>query len=304
MLVYPDSSDLIDLCRRTAGINISHLAETLSAQSHKVVFSFDTLIEVAAPLRDGHSLEVRRDLNQLEELPHVFVNEGRIRDMEIREALSAFEQQREYDFAAVTPFASRLDSAIDVHGTPQYVVERMGARPISVRTEMIVNFRIWEIIRYVWTCDPDAFNVQRRLEPDWISLLESDRMMARPPTLPDHFVTVMRRDLETHGIRPPAAGAEPFARWVYESPVRCPGVRLAYETYHQFRRNQTARPRASDLIDLARIASIPYVEFFVTDAAMMNYCKQAADEIGCRYQQLFGNFRAVMSYLNMRAAAC
>jgi hypothetical protein len=179
MLIYPDSSDLINLCRGAIGISISDLAQKLAAKSHKIAFSFDTLIEVAAPLRDGRSLEVRKELNQLEELPHVFVNEGRIRDMEIREALSAFEQGREYSFAAITPFASRLDGAIDLHGTPQYVVEHMGARPMRVQTEMIVNFRIWDIIQYVWKRDPEAFNVQRRREPEWISLLESDRAMVR-----------------------------------------------------------------------------------------------------------------------------
>ncbi|HEV3112968.1 MAG TPA: hypothetical protein VGY99_20975 [Candidatus Binataceae bacterium] len=299
MLIYPDSSDLIDLCRGGAGVKISGLAQKLFAKSHRIALSFDTLIEVAAPLRDGRALEVRRDLNQLEELPHVFVNEGRILDTEIREALSAFEQQREYNVAAVAPFASRLDTAIDLHGAPQYVVEHMGSRPIRVQTEMIVNFRIWEIIQYVWNRDPEAFNVQRRREPEWISLLESDRAMARPPTLRDHFVTVMSQNLKRHGIRPPAAGAEPFARWVYESPLRCPGVRLVYETYHRFRRNRAARPRASDLVDLTRLASVPYVDFFVTDAAMMDYCKQAAAEIGRPYQQLLGNFRTVMSHLSI-----
>jgi hypothetical protein len=158
MLIYPDSSDLIDLCRGGAGVKISGLAQKLFAKSHRIALSFDTLIEVAAPLRDGRPLEVRRDLNQLEELPHVFVNEGRILDTEIREALSAFEQQREYNVAAVAPFASRLDTAIDLHGAPQYVVEHMGSRPIRVQTEMIVNFRIWEIIQYVWNRDPEAFD--------------------------------------------------------------------------------------------------------------------------------------------------
>ena|SRR5271166_1368888 len=109
----------------------------------------------------------------------------------------------------------------------------------------------------------------------------------------------MSRDLETHSIQPPAAGVEPFARWVYESTARCPGVRLAYETYHRFRRNRSARPRASDVIDLARIASVPYVDFFITDAAMMDYCRQAAADIEQTYRQLLGNLRTVMSHLGI-----
>jgi hypothetical protein len=107
-------------------------------------------------------------------------------------------------------------------------------------------------------------------------------------------VTMIIRALATHGIRPAAAVAEPFARWIYESPSRCPGVRLAYETQHRFRRDRAAHPGASDIIDLARITAIPYVDFFVTDAAMMTYCKQAVAEIGMSYPQLVGDLRAVM----------
>ena len=55
------------------------LAKRLRSDSHRVVLSLETLIELAAPLRNGLLLEVRKDLNQLEELPLVFVNEGRIR---------------------------------------------------------------------------------------------------------------------------------------------------------------------------------------------------------------------------------
>lgn len=145
MLIYPDSSDLIDLCNGKAQIGISELGRKLAAADHLIVFSLDTLIELAAPLGDGLSPEVRRDLNRLEELPHTFVNEGRIYHTEIREAVAAFERGREYDFSAVSPFASRLDQAIDIDGTPQYIVEGGG----RVRTEMIVNFRMAEVISYL-----------------------------------------------------------------------------------------------------------------------------------------------------------
>jgi len=88
-------------------------------------------------------------------------------------------------------------------------------------------------------------------------MMDNDRAMASPPKLGNHFVTMMTRALAKHGIRPPAAGAEPLARWVYDSPPRCPGVRLQYETQPRFRRDRAARPSASDMIDLARVAAIP-----------------------------------------------
>ena len=63
----------------------------------------------------------------------------------------------------------------------------------------------------------------------------------------------------------------------------------------------TGRPgrRASDMIDIARIPSIPYVDFFVTDKEMIDYCKQAGTEIRHPYQQLFGSLEVVMSLIGI-----
>jgi len=53
-----------------------------------------------------------------------------------------------------------------------------------------------------------------------------------------------------------------------------------------------------NLIDLSRINAVPYVDFFVTDSAMMTYCGQAAAEIGASYPQLFGDLQAVITHLS------
>ena len=63
------------------------------------------------------------------------------------------------------------------------------------------------------------------------------------------------------------------------------------------RADRAARPSASDMIDLARIPAIPHVDFFITDAAMMTYSRQAAAEIGMSCAQLVGDLQAVMSHL-------
>lgn len=60
-----------------------------------------------------------------------------------------------------------------------------------------------------------------------------------------------------------------------------------------------ARPSASDIIDLARIPAVPYVDYFVADAAMMTYCRQAAKGIGRPYPQLLKDFHAVLSHLGL-----
>ena len=55
LLIYPNSSDLINLCRGTAEIGISDLGRRLAAHSHQIVLSLETLIELVAPLRHGQS---------------------------------------------------------------------------------------------------------------------------------------------------------------------------------------------------------------------------------------------------------
>ncbi len=254
-----------------------------------------TLMEIAAPLRNNRTLEVRKDVNRLEELPLTFINEGRIYDTELREAVEAFEQGRDYNFVAVTVFASRLADAIDLHGAPLYILE-YGRR---VPTTMLVNFRIWEAIDYMWKHEPQSFDVQRRRAKEWAWLLESDRSMTDPQKLREHFPTMMQRALATHRISPPSLGTEAFAKWVYDSPSRCPGIRLQYETQHQLRRDRNTRPRASDIIDLIRITAVPYVDFFVTDMAMIKYGRKAAAEIGRPYGQLLGDFRTVLAHLGI-----
>src|SRR5712692_1216174 len=239
MLIYPDSSDLINLCRGKSAVSLSELAQKLSADSHRVVLSLDTLIALGAPLRNDLLLEVRRDLNRLEQLPLVFVNEGRIPNLEIQEAIRAFEQHREYDSTRVQPFARRLADAIDIFGARQFINDG-GMR---VPTEMLVNYGIAETVLYLGKSDPLAFDVQHRREQAWIELMDSDRSLAVTPDLADHFTVAVARSLPVRGIRPPAAGVERFGKWVYEVPSRCPGVRLTYETQHRFRRDRRARAK-------------------------------------------------------------
>jgi hypothetical protein len=294
MLIYPDSRDLIDLCQGSACIEISDFAKWLLSRSHQVVLSLQTLIELSDQLRIGNLLEVRRDLNRLESLPHTFINEGRICDLEMREAISAFEGNREYHFDATAPLGVRIDEVMDLYGEPQRVLEGR----MLVPTRMIVNYGIAEGILYLWRSDPHIFDVQRRGQAKWRRLTEADRALAAPPSLEDNFVKKMAGDLYTHQISFPTDRIEALARWVYQWHKRCPGIRLQYEAHHQFRRDQTSRTSASDIIDLIRISAVPYVDFFITDKRMMGYCRQAAKAIERPYPQLFGNLSDLLAGLS------
>jgi hypothetical protein len=294
MLIYLDSRDLIDLCQGSACIEISDFGKWLLSRSHRVVFSLQTLIELSDQLRIGNLLEVRKDLNRLENLPHTFVNEARICDLEMREAISAFEENREYRFNPTAPFGARIDQVADLYGEPQSILEGR----MRVPTSMIVNYGIAEGILYLWRSDPHIFDVQRRRQADWQRMMEADRALIRPPSLEDNFVKKMAGDLYMHGISFPTERVEALARWVYKSPNRCPGIRLQYEAHHQFRRDKMSRTSASDIIDFMRTPAVPYVDFFIADKRMMGYCRQAAKLIQRPYPQLFGNLSALIASLD------
>jgi hypothetical protein len=125
-------------------------------------------------------------------------------------------------------------------------------------------------------------------EQERITLTEADRVLEKPPALPGHFVMKTNRNLHTHGLWAPTPESS-RSQVGDELPSRRPSLRLAYETHHWFRRNQTARPRASDLIDLGPVAAVPYVDYFVTDCEMLDYYGTAARELGHDYDQGLGN---------------
>jgi hypothetical protein len=295
MLTYLDSANLIDRCQGSACIDISDFGKWLASRSHLVVFSLQTLIELSDRLRNGRLLEVRKDLNRLEDqLPHTFVNEGRISNLELREAAGVFEQGREYRYEAITPFADRLDRALDLFGEPQHIVEGR----MRIRTEMIVSYPMAECILQLWRSDQNIFNVQRRREREWHQIMKADRSLVALPSLEDNFVKKIRGDLPLHRLRFPPDRVETFARWVYESPDRCPGIRLQYEAQHRFRGDKMTKTSASDMIDLTRIPAVPYVDFFITDKRMMIYCRQAAKVIDRPYPQLVGDLSDVIAQLS------
>lgn len=115
MLIYPDSKDLIDLVDHRTAIDFDDLQQKLAAGGHKIVFSLATIIEIAGPLpRQNARTNVMSFCNQIERLPHRFVNEGRIAILELQEAMAAISENREFRKDAITSFFDRFDLSIPV----------------------------------------------------------------------------------------------------------------------------------------------------------------------------------------------
>jgi hypothetical protein len=294
VLIYPDSSNLINLIQGRIGADIEVLGTSLKARGHYLVLSFQTLMELSWPaLRKDETLEVRRDLNRLDQLPTVFVNDGAIAYQEYQEAARAFREHREWAVSGVEPICNRLCDAIDPQGR-SYVL-RVGGMRIP-----LLNVGTAETMLEMWRRDRDTFSVHRRRYAEWMRMMRRDRSIPQVPKLGDHFVVATRRNLELHGLRIPSDEIEELARWIYSSPPRCPGVRMGYETQHRLRRDRNTGLKPSDIIDIFRVHALPYVDFFVTDKRMMKYCREAAKEIGGSWNhQLLGTFDEVLDHLGV-----
>lgn len=99
--------------------------------------------------------------------------------------------------------------------------------------------------------------------------------MPNHPTVAKHFPEKLRRDMKLYQISHPQGGLDNFAKWIYETPTRCPAVRLSYEVFHQLRRNIGDQPSANDFGDFAHVQCVPYVDLITLDRRMSDYVRRA-----------------------------
>jgi hypothetical protein len=62
MLIYPDSSDLINLCRGMARLSISEHPQRLAAHSHRLVIFLDALIDLGRMTVEAAAPTILSDL--------------------------------------------------------------------------------------------------------------------------------------------------------------------------------------------------------------------------------------------------
>jgi len=262
VLIYPDSKDLINLVDRHTAIDFEGIRQRLVAGGHKIVLSFATIIEIAGPLlRLSARTNVMSFCNQIERLPHQFVNEGRISILELKEAIDAISENREFYKDVINPFFDRFDQSIPVADLAS--------------TRFLLRYSIAETLFDLWTEDRDLIGGYEKHGLRLIKRLQADRQISNPPSLRTNFFRKIGDDLRFYGIPEPKQGAQQLAEWIYAMPSRCPAMRLGYETYHQLRRNVTAGLSTSHMVDLVRLNALPYVDIFILDSEMYTYVSQA-----------------------------
>jgi hypothetical protein len=121
-----DTRDLINLIEHNRPINVIEANQYLRSKGDLLVFSFTNVREFAGPLaNDFDFLHVRALLQKLETLPHTYLKEVFIPSAEIRVAVDAFNQGKEFEPPNL--YCSRWDQTL----------LRLDSRPIGF--ENVVN---------------------------------------------------------------------------------------------------------------------------------------------------------------------
>ncbi len=267
MKYYLDSKDLIAILQGKASRSAHEFREYLFAGNHKLVVSSYTISEISAPLHHCHARDnVMSLLNLVESMPIVYMGADS-RGLELREALSAFAEKREY--VPVVPFVKRFDESLV-----------LGAKP---STSIFLNYSlaetVWDLYRLGELKGMDEFAKTMR------ALVALDRNTMKPPSAKSHFVTVLQKQLRSDGLS--CGELESFANWVYENPNRCPGIRLCFEVWRQIVMNRTDNLQDSDMEDYQHITCLPYVDVVTLDRRMQGYVSQVRKRIGLDTKGMF-----------------
>lgn len=262
MLVYLDTRDLINVVERGQPCPAEEFRRRLVAGNHRLVISFSNVRELSQPLFITQTRTiVTRLLNQIETFPVQYIREAYTCPQEVEEAFAAFSEAREY--AGISPFVERFDEAC----TP------WKQRPATAN---FLNLSLSETVFMIYSANANSLiNLPQHAET-LRRLLEADRRLGDPPTLRENFAQVVGRHISQARLPVPRDRVAPLANWIYDNPSRCPSLRLSYEVYHSIRANLTDVPRDGDILDVAHVGCIPYVDLITLDARMRDYLRRVA----------------------------
>jgi Protein of unknown function (DUF2442) len=259
--VLLDASSLIDL-ERGRTVSWDDFETALRQHHARLVLTRTNVLQFAAGgLKSGDFLELRSTLQQIERLPHSYLGEGRVLFGELKEAVTAFTEHRE--FAAINPFVKRWDETLVVDG-PSRLAE-------------FVNQRLDDLVYLLWRTGSLSLNEKKWFEPiekqfeEDRKLPEADRKSWRK-----HFPKSVGWHLRMFSIPFPPDKVEELADWIYDNPVRCPGIRFAYDWRQELMSNVTEKISENDIPDRTYVLSIPYVDAITTDANNAALCRSVS----------------------------
>lgn len=139
--------------------------------------------------------------------------------------------------------------------------------------EDFVNFRLDEIVYSIYKQNLSLFEPYREGGKLLRGLFSADRQLQphERKSLADNFADSVRKHGAHWNIDYEKIDVDAFGHWIYDNPMRCPGLRLGYDIYHELLSNVGDIPKDGDIPDFAHIYAVPYVDQATLDRRMNHY---------------------------------
>jgi hypothetical protein len=235
----------------------------------RLILTYTSVLEFAAPFeKTGDRLALRDQLQQVERLPIGYLREGAIIYAELKEAVEAFNEGREY--LLINPYVKRWDETLVLEGPSP--------------AEMLVNQSLYDLVSMAVSRGNAVPLAKQRWGPWLAEQFEQDRKI--PPegrkAIEKHFPGAILKGLAAYSITFPHSKVSEFADWVYENPVRCPGMRLAYDFRQELMNNLAEKVSPNDIFDRAHVLAVPYVNAITMDRNTADLCRRVSRRLNAK----------------------
>lgn len=266
MRILLDANSLIDV-EHGKPVSFDELDKMVRERHGRVILTYTNVHEFAAPFfeKTGDSVALREQLRQVERLPIGYLREGGIPLAELREAVNAFNEKHEY--ISVNPYVKRWDETLVLQGpSPE---------------EMVVGLSLYDLTAGALSRGDAVRRTKERWGTRLTKQFEQDRMLPAEvrKDIRKHFGAGILKELQAYSIAFPPDKVNAFADWVYENPVRCPGIRLAYDFRQELMNNLAEKVSPNDIFDRAHVLAVPYVDAVTMDRNTAALCRTVSNRL-------------------------
>ena len=256
MRILLDAKDLIDVVEHGLPVTAQQFDSWLRAIGASVVLSFTNVNDFVGPAFENNTfLDIRVLLQRIERMPLRYIREGTIAMNELREALDAYRDQREPN--PIDPFVNRWDDT--------------GFWLNESAANILVGMRLDDLVYMARS----SIQVYKRFNPGIKKYLEEEHAIpvSERWTIKEIFIRRMPDRVAAYNLDARGVDVGKFATWLWQNPVRCPGLRLSFEAHHMRMRDKSRPFEDGDIADYAHISALPYVDVATVDKRIGNLLK-------------------------------
>lgn len=263
MRVFIDARDLINIFNESIPITPDELAQLFTTKGHQLVLPF-SLISELVPTNNNTLVVARRFVKIEEDVPHLFLQQERLADIEIQLAANDFANQRRP--SSYDPFVPAFRDLWGETFDPIFRMEldrTIGKRKMSFQIDLAVEQQ------------SEIFHWQSHEGAQIVRTLHSEQTAINKDRPKDRFRSAVARWLARSGIEAAGNGLKHFADFLRRHPRIAPGWRLYMEVFDQLARDKVYKPTINDAWDLTNVMMLPYLDALTLDKNKVDLVQRA-----------------------------